>query len=239
MGITFASVALIMGSYSIIHGLGKKTPIVDSKEPIVKVVPISLQPLVEKPKLKPKTEAAAAKATSKPTIKYTEMVVTPDPVAQNPVKIDEIKDKQIASVTLKGKDDGSINIADTPPGDGNGKGTAVSGKGDEPYDANILEVMPQPYGGAAAWSKFLNKNLRYPAKASEEGKQGKVWLSFIIEKDGHLSNIVVDRGPGYGLDEEALRVLKLAPAWKPGIQNGHPVRVRYNIPISFVIPDSE
>jgi protein TonB len=60
-----------------------------------------------------------------------------------------------------------------------------------------------------------------------------------VETDGHLSNITVERGVGYGLDEEAARVLKLAPAWKPGIQNGHKVRVKYNIPISFLIPDNE
>src|SRR5260370_5699017 len=95
--------------------------------------------------------------------------------------------------------------------------------------------MPEPYGGAAAWAKFLQKNIHYPAQASEEGKQGKVYLSFIIEKDGQLSNITVIRGVGFGLDEEALRVLRKAPAWKPGIQNHQPVRVKYTIPINFTI----
>ena len=83
----------------------------------------------------------------------------------------------------------------------------------------------------------MQKHLKYPDGAVEGHIQGKVWLSFIIERDGHLSNITVDRGPGYGLDEEALRVLKLAPAWKPGMQNGQPVRVKYNIPINFQLGD--
>ena len=97
--------------------------------------------------------------------------------------------------------------------------------------------MPEPVGGAAAWNKFLSKNLRFPAVAQEEGVGGRVYLSFIIEKDGSLSNITVDKAAGHGFDEEALRVLKLAKAWKPGMQNGQPVRVKYSIPISFQAPD--
>ena len=99
--------------------------------------------------------------------------------------------------------------------------------------------MPQPFGGEAAWAKFLQKNLHYPPAAIEAHAQGKVFLSFIIEKDGHITDIVVEKGVGYGLDEEAVRVLKLAPAWKPGIQNGHQVRVKFTMPISFQLSDSD
>ncbi len=97
--------------------------------------------------------------------------------------------------------------------------------------------MPEPYGGAAAWNKFLGRNLKYPDMAVDGHIQGKVWVSFIVEKDGHLSNIVVERGLGYGTNEEAIRVLKMSPAWKPGVQNGQPVRVRYTLPINFLIND--
>jgi len=97
--------------------------------------------------------------------------------------------------------------------------------------------MPAPIGGMDAWSKFLNKNLRFPYEAQQDGVSGKVFLSFIIEKDGHLSDISVVRAAGHGFDEEALRVLKLAKAWKPGIQNGQPVRVKYTIPINFQAPE--
>jgi protein TonB len=95
--------------------------------------------------------------------------------------------------------------------------------------------MPEPYGGAAGWTKFLQKNLKYPPEASEKGIGGRVSVSFVIEKDGHLSSIMINRGAGFGMDEEALRVLKLCRAWKPGVQNGQPVRVRYIIPINFSI----
>jgi protein TonB len=97
--------------------------------------------------------------------------------------------------------------------------------------------MPEPIGGAAAWSKFLMKNMKYPDMAVDQHISGAVWVSFIVEADGKLSNIKIVRGAGYGMDEEAIRVLKAAPAWKPGIQNGQPVRVSYNIPIRFVLGD--
>ncbi len=81
--------------------------------------------------------------------------------------------------------------------------------------------------------KFLRKNLRYPGNAAELGIQGKVFLSFVIEKNGDLSHIKVLRGIGSGLDEEAVRVLSKSPQWKPGIQNNQKVRVAYTLPINF------
>ena len=116
---------------------------------------------------------------------------------------------------------------------------AVTEHKDEVYSRATIEVQPEPYGGAEAWAKFLQKNIHYPPQAAENGVHGKVFLSFIVETDGHLSNFKVESGVGSGLDEEALRVLKIAPAWRPGIQNGHKVRVQYNIPINFVMPDPE
>lgn len=81
--------------------------------------------------------------------------------------------------------------------------------------------------------------MRYPQQAIDAKAQGKVFLSFVVEKDGHISDIVVERGVGHGLDEEAVRVLKSAPAWKPGIQNGHPVRVKFTMPITFQLNDPD
>ena len=100
---------------------------------------------------------------------------------------------------------------------------------------NFVDVMPEPYGGVEVWTKFLQKNLKYPPLATDKGISGRVMISFVIEKDGHLSDIIIDRGVGFGLDEEALRVLKLAHPWKPGMQNGQPVRVKYTLPINFSI----
>ena len=71
--------------------------------------------------------------------------------------------------------------------------------------------------------------------AQENNVQGKVFLSFVVEKDGKLTDIQVTRGLGSGTDEEAIRVLKASPRWNPGIQNGKPVRVKYNINVNFTL----
>ncbi|MDB5136672.1 MAG: hypothetical protein JWP37_3275, partial [Mucilaginibacter sp.] len=160
-------------------------------------------------------------------------VVEVDAQAEKPFINDEIKGA-VGPATLKGQEGPNIDIPQDKPSDGGGVTPAVD---NTVHNVGTVDFMPEPVGGAAAWAKFLNKNLRFPAPAQEEGIGGKVFLSFIIEKDGHLSNITVDRPAGHGFDEEALRVLKLAKAWKPGMQNGQAVRVKYSIPINFQLSE--
>jgi len=100
-----------------------------------------------------------------------------------------------------------------------------------------VEINPEYPGGEAAFGKFLQKNMRYPPIAKENGIQGKAYLQFIVERDGSLTDISVVREPGSGLGDEAMRVLKMSPHWKPGIQNGKPVRVQYTVPINFTLGD--
>lgn len=98
-----------------------------------------------------------------------------------------------------------------------------------------VERVPSFPGGIEAFYKFLSKNIVYPKAARDKNTQGKVILSFIVERDGKLSDVKVARGIGDGCDEEAVRVIKLSPAWKPGTQNGHTVRVAYSVPINFAL----
>ncbi len=105
--------------------------------------------------------------------------------------------------------------------------------------SSIAEVLPEFPGGMAGWAKHLGKNLQYPVIARELNISGKVFIQFVIEKDGSLTDAKVIKGVGGGCDEEALRVVKLSPAWKPGIQNGRPVRVSYVVPITFKVFDEE
>lgn len=88
-------------------------------------------------------------------------------------------------------------------------------------------------GGMKAWRKFLQKNLKYPKQAKRMNLSGTVMLSFIVNKEGIISNIEVIREVGGGCDEEALRVLRLSPKWNPGLQRGRPVKSRMNIRIVF------
>ena len=97
----------------------------------------------------------------------------------------------------------------------------------------IVEEMPSPIGGLAAFYSYLNKNLYYPAQARRMGIEGRVFMIFVVEKDGSLTDVSVLKGIGAGCDEESIRVLKNAPKWNPGKQRGNPVRVRFNFPIAF------
>jgi len=98
-----------------------------------------------------------------------------------------------------------------------------------------VETVPEFPGGLDAFGKFLAANIRYPYSARRDRVQGRVIVSFVIEKDGTITDPKVARGIGGGCDEEALRVIKLMPKWVPGIQNGKPVRVAYSVPIAFTI----
>ncbi|WP_419701492.1 energy transducer TonB [Mucilaginibacter sp. NFX135] len=205
--------------------------------PIIDMKTIKTEKIIEKPKqAEPAKPAAPVKpaAPIQTTAFTTPHIVPTDPPVDPPV-IKNITGA-IGPETVKGPVGGDNATAKTETGSG-GNGTAAANPGIIDANEGTLEVMPEPIGGAAAWGKFLQKNLRFPAVAQEQGVSGRVIMSFIIEKDGSLSNIKVERGAGYGFDEEALRVLKLAKAWKPGIQNGQPVRVRYNIPINFQLSE--
>ena len=102
-----------------------------------------------------------------------------------------------------------------------------------------VDEMPQFPGGMAGMMQYLSNNLRYPQDAREAGTQGRVIVSFIIEKDGSISNAKVAKSTYSSLDEEALRVVSAMPNWTPGKQYGQPVRVKYSVPVSFRLSSKE
>ena len=99
----------------------------------------------------------------------------------------------------------------------------------------IAEIMPSFKGGEIALYEFLGKNMRYPAMASGENLEAKIYVQFVINKDGSISDTEVLRGQGFGFDKEALRVINAMPNWNPGKQGGKNVRVKYVIPIIFTL----
>lgn len=99
----------------------------------------------------------------------------------------------------------------------------------------IVEEMPSFPGGEAELFKYLGKAIKYPQMAADAGIQGVVYVTFEVDKDGKVKDVKVLRGIGGGCDEEAIRVVKAMPAWKPGKQRGKPVRVQYNLPIRFTL----
>jgi TonB family protein len=105
------------------------------------------------------------------------------------------------------------------------------------YDLGSVETAPEYQGGQKALARFLGSALKYPVKARENKIQGKVYISFIVEKNGTLGDFKVVKGIGSGCDEEAIRVLRLSPAWKPGIADGKVVRTTYILPITYQLAE--
>ena len=99
----------------------------------------------------------------------------------------------------------------------------------------IVPEMPEFIGGEPALFKFLKENLEFPEYAQDQDKSARVLVGFVVEKDGSISNIKIlsCSEKGYGFETEATRVIGNMPRWKPGLQNGHPARVMFNIPILF------
>lgn len=101
------------------------------------------------------------------------------------------------------------------------------------FDMSIVEVQPEFNGGQRDLSKYISNNIKYPSAARQNHVEGKVYLSFIVERDGSLNDIRVKQGIGSGCDEEAVRVLKNSPKWKPGTVKGTPVRTFCVLPVAF------
>lgn len=99
----------------------------------------------------------------------------------------------------------------------------------------VVENMPEFPGGRGKLMQYLASNIKYPPYAKEAGIQGRVFINFVVERDGSITAVKVLRGIGGGCDEEAVRVVKAMPKWKPGMQRGKPVRVSFNLPVKFTL----
>ncbi len=101
----------------------------------------------------------------------------------------------------------------------------------EPDILTFAEEMPEFPGGQEAMMAFLRKNIQYPPMARENGIEGRVVLQFVVNKDGNISDIEIVKKLGWGLEEEAIRIVKIMPGWKPAKQNGKPVMLRMIWPL--------
>jgi len=99
----------------------------------------------------------------------------------------------------------------------------------------VVENAPAFPGGDGARMKFLQDNIKYPQMARESGIQGTVYVTFVVERNGNVTDVKILRGIGGGCDEEAVRVVQNMPKWEPGKQRGKPVRVQFNMPIKFTL----
>jgi protein TonB len=130
----------------------------------------------------------------------------------------------------------------TDTGSATGKGTSEMNTGSDtstspavvgPYV--VVEKMPEFAGGADALMKYLRSHLRYPSAALAAQAEGRVFVSFVVQADGTIADIGILKGLGYGLNEEAQRVVRQMPSWTPGKQSNHAVPVKFTLPITFRI----
>ena len=99
----------------------------------------------------------------------------------------------------------------------------------------VVENEPEFPGGEDSLYAYIARNIKYPEAAKKEKIEGRVFVTFVIEKDGQVSSAKILRDIGGGCGEEAIRVVKSMPKWKPGTQRGNPVRVQFNLPVSFML----
>jgi periplasmic protein TonB len=165
-------------------------------------------------------------------VRFPPPIVRPDQEVHETPPTDKDLDKvDVGPKTIKGDPSEPITIDETV-GTAE-KRSAVIEEDVSVHNLGAIEIEPMPVGGMDKFYTFLNTKIKYPNPAKEAGTQGRVILTFVVEKDGSLTNITAVRDPGNGLGEEAIRVLKLAPHWKPGVQNGRNVRVQFTIPVNF------
>lgn len=166
-------------------------------------------------------------------IQQTTQEMTPPPP---PAPVQEIEvlnvvedDKEVARVEINTEDDKDVEVIINAPVE-----QVIEEEEKEDEIFVVVENMPEFPGGQAALFKFLSENVKYPVIAQENGIQGRVICQFTVNKDGSIVDVEVVRSGGdASLDKEAVRVIKSMPKWKPGMQRGKPVRVKYTVPVNF------
>ena len=159
----------------------------------------------------------------------TEQPPPPAPVIQQPVVVEVPDEEEI-------KDDIKVNL-DVEVTDET-KVEAIVVQAEEAKEESdeiftVVEESATPKGGMQAFYKYVGEKVKYPSQARRMGIEGRVFVQFVIGKDGQLSDVTAIKGIGAGCDEEAVRIVQSAPAWNPGKQRGKPVKQRYTLPIIF------
>ncbi len=154
-----------------------------------------------------------------------------------PPTVEQIRDAAISDVTTEGTAPDVLVIV--PPAERIGRepGALVEAAPAEEKEYMNVDQQPEFLNGRDALVRFLQQHLKYPPQASRANVSGKVFVRFSVMADGSIANVEVTKGIGFGCDEEAVRVIKMMPRWKPGRQNGKAVRVRFTLPIQFSLQE--
>ncbi|MBL8009965.1 MAG: TonB family protein [Flavobacteriales bacterium] len=218
VGGSVAFFGLAIGTPKIIEALGGgEEEVVEAK----KIVDVNLELFEEEKKEEPPPPPVEVPPPPKiETVQFTALEAVDEPVEEPPPTQEVLEETTASTVTQEGE-----KGEDAPPPP-------------PPVEEEVMmfaavEEKPTFPGGEAEFYKYLGKNVKYPQMEAEQGIEGRVFVEFVVDKDGSITEVRTVRGVSAGLDKEATRVMKASPKWSPGKQNGRPVKVRYVIPINF------
>lgn len=219
------SLCIALGGYALMHKEETAAVIATIANKPIEVHTLNIE--LPKPKIEQPVPMASA---VKPTVANPIAKIVPDEKVIDPPKtVDEMKGKESGLVDAEGSKDGTV-VATSKNTNTTGGGTETSTETNKIL--TYSEILPSFDGDMI---KYIQQNLRYPANARENDIEGRVYVQFVVNEDGSVGNAIVKRGIGGGCNEEAIRVVMSMPKWKPGMQNGHPVKVYYTLPITFML----
>jgi protein TonB len=201
------------------------------KAPVkVKITDVVLTPPPPDPK-KPPPPPPEPPKPKVDQVKFPPPIVKPDnQVKEEPPTQQELKVADPGQQTIKGNPDADVHI-DEPVGTSDVK--AVTEDVNKVYQS--VEQEPAFPGGIEKFYAYLGRSIKYPAVDRENNVTGIVYVQFVVERDGSLTDVQAVRGPTQSMKDEAIRAVKASPKWKAGIQNGRPVRVQYTVPVNFTL----
>lgn len=208
---------LAIGTPKIVAALGMGE---DEDVAAKKIVDVDLDLIEEEKKVEPPPPPVEPPPPPKiETVEFTALEAKDEPVEEPPPSMEALDSTVVSTVSQEGQ-----KVTDEPP---------PEVESDEVMLFAAVEEKPSFPGGEEAFYKYLGKNLKFPDMEAEQGIKGTVWVEFVVDRNGGITETTVARPVSPGLDKEALRVVKAMPNWNPGKQNGRPVKVRYTIPIKF------
>jgi protein TonB len=225
-----AAILLLIGAHALASQFQPVENIALKNERAIDISSLDIE--TPKPKMQlehaPPKPPAPTQAFSAPKIVQNNEVVEAAPTQE------DIKDKEIGTVTTDGDPNGTEAAISLNTGTG-GTGAAPTGLVEAPAIASnkiedIVQQMPEFIGNIG---EYLARNIQYPQMARESGVSGRVVIRFVVNEDGSVSGAQVIKGIGAGCEEEALRVINSMPKWRPGKQNGKAVKVYYTLPVNF------
>lgn len=210
---------LALATPKVVAAMGGDEEVVEAK----KIVDVNLDLFEEEKKEEPPPPPVDIPPPPKiETVQFTALEAVDEPVEEPPPTQENLAETIAATESQEGE-----KMPEAPP---------PPPPVEEPtFDLASVQEQPEFPGGIEAMYKYLGKNTKYPQMETDAGIQGKVYVEFVVSNDGSIKDVTLKRGVSPGLDKEALRVVKGMPKWSPGKMNGKPVKVRYILPVNFIL----